>query len=47
MAWLWLIIVDLASLAAFVFLILRDHPYAAIVPGIVLFAASFTNKEKE
>ena len=34
MSWLWQIVIDLSSLAAFTLLVMHDHPYAAIVPAL-------------
>jgi hypothetical protein len=36
MRWVWQILVDAGSLAAFTILVIKGHPYASVVPAIAL-----------
>lgn len=47
MVWVYAILVDCGSLAAFTFLILHGHPYAAIVPAVVVLTTEIRSGKLE
>lgn len=46
MPWIWLILIDLASVGSFTWLVMNHHPYAAIVPAAMALGNGFKSKKE-